>query len=104
MTAQFLGKSDEDYVEAIAVMAPSGNRQNVERWFEERSFRCEPMQAGFLVSGNRAAIERTFNIRLGNLQQQVELQIPEVLRGDVVSLVIPKLPEYGSQGGSGQTS
>jgi hypothetical protein len=87
---------DGDYVEAIVVLSSGGARDLAEKWFVERSFKTVPMRSGFLVIGDRAAVNRAFNVRIAGLSEHIDLPIPEELRGQVTSISIPKLPIYGN--------
>ena len=92
---------DGDYVEVIAVLAPAGSRALVEKWFAERSFKTVPMRSGFLVVGDRAMVNRTFNVRITEFSDHINLPIPEALIDQVASITIPKLPVYGEDTSKG---
>jgi hypothetical protein len=92
---------DGDYVEVIAVLSPAGSRALVEKWFAERSFRTVPMHSGLLVVGDRAAVNRAFNVRIAGLSEHINLPIPEALVDQVASITIPKLPVYGEDTSKG---
>jgi hypothetical protein len=94
-------EKNADYIEAIVVMSPAGARELVEKWFVERTFKCVPMRAGFLVVGDRAAVDRTFGVKIAGLSEHVDLPIPKELVGQVISITIPKPPVYGQDTSKG---
>jgi hypothetical protein len=59
------------------------------------------MRAGFLVVGDRAAVDRTFGVKIAGLSEHVDLPIPKELVGQVISITIPKLPVYGQDTSKG---
>src|SRR5262245_65104660 len=94
MSPRVSGKGNDDYVEAIVVLSSSKGKNRVKKWFEDRSFSCQTMRSGFLISADRKKVEGTFNVRTQDLSEHIELPVPKDLAGDVVSITIPKLAQY----------
>ncbi len=81
---------NDDYIEAVLVMAPNGRAGRVRSWFEHRDLRILPIQAGFLLSGSTKAFKKTFQSDVENLARPAKLPIPDDLMQDVLSIEIPR--------------
>jgi hypothetical protein len=81
---------DDDYIEAVLVMAPNGRVDRVRSWLEQRDLTVVPIQAGFLLTGSTKAFSKAFHSDVQKLSGPVKLPIPDDLREDVLSIEIPR--------------
>ena len=67
----------------------------VEQWLANRSLQATRMRSGLLISGDRTAFEKAFEIQLSGTRRPAKLPISTELRKAVSSIIIPQLPDYG---------
>ncbi len=80
---------DDAYIEGIVELADPESGTDVERWLSRHGLVCLAMQAGFLITGSRAAFESAFGVPLIEPDLPLSLPIPHELQGQVASATIP---------------
>ena len=86
--------NQDDYVEAIVIVADKKETGRIKNWFEDKGFQTIPMQAGLLITGTAGLFETTFNDTVGDRVTKQELSVPGQLEETVDHIVLYQVPKH----------
>jgi hypothetical protein len=81
-----------DFLQAMVILRPNADADEVRRWFESRGFGVLPMENGMVLTGVASLVEQAFGAGLEIAPMRgVErpLPIPADLRDHIESIAIP---------------